>query len=49
MEFSEYRPILSSAMEAYTAFALNQKVPMAVLYPLLALGIPLVILAIRHL
>jgi hypothetical protein len=34
-----------SATEAYVAFALNQKTPIFVLYPLLALGIPLAAVA----
>jgi len=34
-----------SATEAYIAFALNQKTPILVLYPLLALGIPLAAVA----
>ena len=32
--------------EAYVAFALNQKTPMFVLYPILALGVPLLALAV---
>lgn len=34
-----------SAAEAYIAFALNQKTPTLVLYPVLALGIPLTAIA----
>ena len=38
-----------SPREAYHAYALSQRVPVVVLYPLLALGIPLVGLALAYL
>lgn len=38
-----------SAAEAYVAFALNQKTPTFVLYPVLALGIPLFAFALAKL
>jgi hypothetical protein len=38
-----------SPVEAYIAFALDQRTPVFVLYPLLAIGVPLLVLAITHL